>query len=178
MGPPFCSSSGEISLRQPREPLVHRGDVFRVGGAKHERVVLEEPGRIAAELPLRADVGAGAQDDVEAFLLRFANVFGDIVLAGEVVDAWPRLVEVPEDIGGDGVQAHGAGLAEAVAPVGAGHARIVHLAGEDLVGMAVELKLAVGDSKCVLTGGRLGGSKQNAANESGHEQSDPHARNR
>jgi hypothetical protein len=32
-------------------------------------------------------------------------------LAGEVVDAGARLVEVPEDVGGDSVQPHGAGLA-------------------------------------------------------------------
>ena len=109
-------------LRQPREPRVHGGDVFGVGGAKDEDAVLEQPRGIAAEVPLRADVGPGAEDDVEALLLGFADVLGHVVLAGEVVDAGARFVEVPEDVCGDGVQAHGAGLAETVAPVGTRHA--------------------------------------------------------
>jgi hypothetical protein len=72
-------------------------------------VLLEEPCGIAAELPLRADVRAGAEDNVEAFLLCFAEELGDVALAGEVVDAGLGLMLVPEGVGGDGVQAHGLG---------------------------------------------------------------------
>ena len=114
--------------------------------------VLEEPRGIAAQVPLRTDIGAGTQDDVEPLLLSLADVFGDIVLAGEVVDAGAWLVQVPEDVSGDGVQAHGAGLAEAIAPVGTRHAGVVHLAGEDLVGLVVKLELTVGDRKRVARG--------------------------
>ena len=108
---------------------------------------------IAAELPLRADVGAGAQDDVEALLLRFADELGDVVVAGEVVDAGVRLVHVPEDVGGDGVQAHRLGHAQAVAPVGARDARVMHLAGDDLEGLAVEREIAVLCFESVRLGG-------------------------
>src|ERR1700761_1128768 len=107
---------------EAREPFVHRRNVFGVGGTEFERAILKEPAWIAAELPLSAHVGPGTKNDVEAFLLSFANVFGNIVLPGEVVDAGPRLVDVPEDICGDGIEAHGAGLAETIAPVSARHA--------------------------------------------------------
>ena len=136
-------------LGEAREPSVHRRDVFGVGGTEFERAVLEEPAGIAAELPLRAHVGAGTENDVEAFLLSFANVLGNVILPGEVVDTGARFVDVPEDICGDGVETHGAGLAETIAPVGTRHAGIMHLAGENLVGMAIKPKLPVGCSEGV-----------------------------
>src|SRR5579872_1586035 len=99
-------------------------------------------------------------------MLGFANVFGDVVLTAEVVLAGAGLVEVPEDVGGDGVEAHGARLLKAIAPVGTGHARVVHFAGEDLIGMSVELELAGGNAEGVRCGRSLrisegrGGEKQ------------------
>ncbi len=117
-----------------------------------EIAVLEEPRWIAAEVPFRANVRAGTQDDVQSLLLRLPNVLGDVVLTAEVVDAGARLMEIPKDVGGDGVQSHGAGFAEAVAPVGARHTGIVHLAGEDLIRMAVQLKLSIGNGKGMRSG--------------------------
>ncbi len=70
--------------------------------------VFEEPGGEAAELPLGAGVGAGAEDDVEAFFLGGFDEGGEVVVAGEVEVAGGGLVDVPEDVGGDGVEAHGA----------------------------------------------------------------------
>ena len=124
------------------------------------------------EFPFGADIGARTEDDVEAFLLGFADVLGDVVLPGEVIDAGARLVKVPEDVGSDGIQAHGAGLAEAVTPVGTRHAGIVHLAGDDLVGVAIELELAVGDGEGVADGsGRLRYRVLSRDNESRENQS-------
>ena len=77
----------------------------------------------------------------EAFLLRFADEFGDVVLAGEVEVARGRLVHVPEDIGFNGVKAHGLCLAQSVTPVGTRHTRVVHFAGDDLEGSSVELEM-------------------------------------
>ena len=111
--------------------------------------IFEEPRGKAAEFPLGAGVGAGTEDDVEAFLLGFADELGDVEVAGEVVDAGARLVGVPEDVGGDGVEAHGFGHAETVAPVGAGNAGVVHFAGDDAEGLAVEEELAVGGAEGV-----------------------------
>ncbi len=62
-------------------------------------------------------------------------------------------MDVPEDIGGDGIETHGTGFAKTVAPVSAGHTGIVHLAREYLVGMAVKLKLPVGNRESVRPGG-------------------------
>ena len=166
-------------LGKARKPRIHGGNVFGIGGAKNERVVLEKPAWIAAEIPLRTNVRAGAEDDVETFLLGFADVLGDIVLPGEVVDSRSRLVEVPKDIGGDGVKSHRAGLAEAVAPVSAGHAGIVHLARKNLVGLAVKLKLAVGDREGMggLRCGRLGEGENGCENQRERKKSSVHCSN-
>jgi hypothetical protein len=98
----------------------------------------EEPGGEAAELPFGAGVGAGAEDDVETFFLRGLDEGGEVVVAGEVVVTGCGLVDVPEDVGGDGVEAHGAGHFEARVPVLAGDAGVVKFAGEDFEGFAVE----------------------------------------
>lgn len=155
---------------ETREPVIHGSDVFRIGGPEREGAVFQEPGGIAAELPLGADVGAGTEDDVEAFLLSFADVFGNVVLAGEVVDTGAWFVEVPEDVGGDGVQAHGAGHAEAGAPVSTWNAGIVHFAGENLVWMAIELELAVGDGEGVR---RLSGQGRDKGGDESKETDKP-----
>ena len=59
-------------------------------------MIFQQPRRVSAELPLRANIGAGAQDDVQAFLLRFANEFSDVIVAGEIVNAGAGLMRVPE----------------------------------------------------------------------------------
>jgi hypothetical protein len=79
-----------------------------------------------------------AQDDVEAFFLGGFDEGGEIVLAGEVVVAGSGLVDVPEDVGRDGVEAHRLGHLEAGVPVLAGDAGVVEFTGEDLEGFAVE----------------------------------------
>ncbi len=84
----------------------HEGGIVGAEGGGHAGV-FEEPGGEAAELPLGAGVGAGAKDDVEAFFLRGFDEGGDVVVAGEVEVAGGGFVDVPEDVGGDGVEAHG-----------------------------------------------------------------------
>src|ERR1019366_4241661 len=75
------------------------------------------------------------------FDLRGADVFREIEVGGEIELAGLRLVEVPKDVGAKGVEAHGAHLAHAVAPVGARDARVVHFAGPDEEGSVVEQEL-------------------------------------
>ncbi len=99
------------------------------------------------------DVGAGAEDDVEAFLLSFADELGEVVVAGEVEVAGRGLVDVPEDVGGDGVEAHGAGHLETCVPVLAGDAGVVEFAGEDFEGLAVEDEVIAFGCEGVITGG-------------------------
>ena len=50
---------------------------------------------------------------------------------------------VPENIGGNGVDAHGFGTTDAVAPVFLRHTGVVHLAADELHGLSVEQELAV-----------------------------------
>ncbi len=131
----------------------HEGGVVGAEGGGHAGV-FEEPGGEAAELPLGAGVGAGAEDDVEAFFLRGFDEGGDVVVAGEVEVAGCGLVDVPEDVGGDGVEAHGAGHLEAGVPVLAGDAGVVEFAGEDFEGLAVEGEVVALDGEGVGRCGR------------------------
>ncbi len=125
-------------LAKPCEPAIDGRGVFRIVAAQNKASVLQQPRRVASQFPFRADIGTRAKDDVEALLLGFANVLRYVILAAEVIDARTRLVQVPEDVRRDGVEPHGAGLAEAVAPIDAGYAGIMHFPGNDLVGLAVE----------------------------------------
>ena len=86
---------------------------------------------------------------MEPFLLRRADEGGDVVVAAEVEDAGPRLVEVPEDVRRDGVEAHRAGHLHPVAPVLARDARVVHLARDDLERLSVEEERRVAGGQAV-----------------------------
>ena len=71
MGPPWASRSGEVSCGEAAHPALggnHEGGVVRAQGVGHGGV-FEEPGGEAAELPLGAGVGTGAEEDVEALFL-------------------------------------------------------------------------------------------------------------
>jgi hypothetical protein len=61
-------------------------------------------------------------------------------------------VGVPEDIGGDGVETHGFGHAQPVAPIFSRNAGVVHFAGDDAEGFAVEEELAIGGAEGMLFG--------------------------
>ena len=98
---------------------------------------------VAAKIPLGAGAGTRAQNDVETFLLGLADELGDVGIAGKVIDAGLWLVHIPEDVRGDGVETHGLRHIQPGAPVVAGDAGVVHLAGDDLKGLAIETELAV-----------------------------------
>ena len=65
-------------------------------------------------------------------------------------------MDIPEDVGGDGIQAHGFGHAQAIAPVRAWNAGVVHFAGDDLEGLAIEEEFSVGGTEGGLL--RAGGA--------------------
>jgi hypothetical protein len=62
------------------------------------------------------------------------------------------LVDVPEDVGGDGVEAHGLRHFQAGVPVLAGDAGVVEFAGEELEGLAVEGEVVAFDGEGVRCG--------------------------
>lgn len=139
-----------------------RFEEFGIAAADDCGMILQQPGGETAELPFGAGVRAGAEDHVETFLLGFADEFGDIEIAGKIVDAGARLVSVPEDVSGDGVKAYGFGHLETGAPVGPGNAGVVHFAGDDAEGFSIEQKLAVLHGEGAGGGGwRLGGNGRN-----------------
>jgi len=119
------------------EPVRRRFHKLCVERANDGGSIFEKPCGIAAELPLGAYVGTGAQDDVKAFFLRGIEEGGEIILAGKVEMAGLRLVEVPEDVGGNRVKSHGSGHLHRVSPAGTRDAGIVHFAGKDLRRFAV-----------------------------------------
>ena len=99
--------------------------------------------------------------------MRLADKLGDVALAAEVILARLCFVEVPEHIRHHGVDSDGMGDAQAVAPVGAGCADVVHIAGDDLEGFAVQLKVSVNGHKAVL---RRRGLRQSGRDNHGQQE--------
>jgi hypothetical protein len=82
-------------------------------------------------------------------------------------------MSVPEDVGGDGIEAHGFGHAQAIAPVFTWDTGVVHFAGDDAEGFAIEEELAVGGAEGVMLGGRWtegDEGEQRTGNEDGKEE--------
>ena len=131
-------------------------EVALVAGAKADAVLPHEIPRKTAELPLRAGVGAGAENHPHALLLRHAAELRHIALAGEVVLAADALVVVPEHIGAHGVEAAGLDHLDAVAPEGARNAGEVHLTATDDERLPVKEKRLRSHLKGMLAGDRLG----------------------
>ena len=75
MGPPLPIWRGTLPA-EAEEPRASGSKEFRIAGADDHGGVFEEPCRKAAEFPLRAGVGAGTEDDVQAFLLGFTDELG------------------------------------------------------------------------------------------------------
>ena len=127
----------------------HGVEVSRVAGAEFDVVVFQQPPRRAAHFPFGAGIRAGPQDHPQALLLRDAAKLRVVRLAGPDVFAGPRLVQIPEQIGADGVQAHRLGHLQTVAPVFLRHARGVDFAAADLEPLAVEQKIIRADGEGV-----------------------------
>ncbi len=67
-GAAIADLQGSQLFAEAKEPAARRLHEFWVGAAHDDAALLEQPCRVTAPLPLGADVGAGAQDHVEAFL--------------------------------------------------------------------------------------------------------------
>jgi hypothetical protein len=87
--------AGELAADAPQVALDRR-QVARIARAQLQVRLLEQPGREAAQVPLRAGVGAGPQQHPQAFLLRHSAEARDVRGALEVELARPRLVLAPE----------------------------------------------------------------------------------
>jgi len=83
-------------------------------------------------------------------MVRCLQESGEIVLSSEIKMTRLRLMEVPEDVGGHRVEAHGAGHLHCVPPAGARDASVVYLSRKNLKWMLVQLKFAVLQLKGML----------------------------
>ena len=123
--------------------------VLRIARAEFDGIFLEQPPREAAHFPFRAGVGAGAKNHPQSFFLGDFAELGDVGLAGPIEFAGLRFMHVPEEIGADGVEAHGFGGLESIAPVFARDARGMNFAAADLEALAVEKEIFVADAESV-----------------------------
>jgi hypothetical protein len=125
------------------EPGLDRLLVTRVRAAERD-VAGGEPGRQAAVRPLRADVRAGSEEDVETEVGGGVHEPPDVAPAGELgchVDL--GLMEVPGDVGVDGVETEVDEAQHPVAPVLRDDTEVVQRSGPDGVRDAVAEQLPV-----------------------------------
>ena len=156
-----------VLYRQRRELLANL--VHEAAHALHEVwvllaqpyvLLLQQPPRQAAHLPLCAHVRAGAHYDVHPVLLRQAAELGYVVLPGEVEFALALLVDVPEHVHADGVHAQRTTHLDAVLPVWAGYARVMQLGCLHHERLSVEQEcLVAGSERAAL--GRAGNGRHN-----------------
>ena len=90
------------------------------------------------------------QDHPQALLLRDAAELSRVGLAAPVELTRLRLVQIPEQIRADRVQAHRLGHLQPVTPVFHRHTRRVNFAAADLQALAVEEKIIRADGEGVL----------------------------
>ena len=131
--------------------------VARVEATDLEVGDAEQVGRDAAKVPLGAHVGPGAEEHPQALGLDEPEEPGEVTLAGrEVEHSLGGLVMVPEDVGGDGVAAHGLRHPDPVRPVLRGDPRGVQLTADHLERRAVQQEVGRTQREGVLRD--LGGS--------------------
>ncbi len=134
----------EIGLR--------RLQIARVAAADLDAVLLEHPPRRAAHFPFGAGIRAGTQNHPQAFLLRDAAKLRVVRLAAPVELSLLRLVQIPEQVGANGIQTHCLRHPQTLAPVLLGHARGVDFAAANLHSLSVEQKIIRADDERVARG--------------------------
>ncbi len=127
---------------------------------------LQQPPGQSAHLPLGADVGSGAHDDVHAVFLRQADEGREVVVAREIELSLLLLVYVPEDVDAECVHAQRLAHLDALLPVGSRDAGVVYFGGLDDEGLAVEQECLVAHGEGAAAGG---GRRGRGGRESGRE---------
>ena len=100
--------------------------------------LLEQPPGQTAHFPFGTDVRSGAHNDIHAVLLRQSAEGNHVVVAGEVEHPFALFVDVPEHIKAKRVHAQRLAHADAVLPIGARNARVMHFGSLDDKRFAVE----------------------------------------
>src|SRR6185437_910963 len=140
-------------LAQALHPSLNRNQKCGIVCAKslrHPRI-FQKPCWKAAELPFRARVWARSQEDVKMFILSKFQKSGEIGVAGEVVNTGSRFMNVPEHVGGNGVQSHRLSHLHALAPIFVRYTCVMDLAGYDLERLMIQLEVVPCDLKRMLS---------------------------
>ena len=85
-------------------PMIIPRQEGRVGRADLERRLEFQPQRVSARVPFGADVGADADDGIQAEFLGRGEEAPEILVAREIPLVFPRLVEIPEGVGFDRIE--------------------------------------------------------------------------
>ena len=103
-------------------------------------------------VPFGADERTWAHDGVHALLGYKIKEAGEVAAALKVELVRGVRMEVPGDVGLDGVQSHEFGLVDAVAPLPGVHAEVVDRPGENAKRLTVEKKVPLADGKGMSLG--------------------------
>ncbi len=127
--------------------LLHMPQEGAIAHPQPHAVLSEQPGGQTAELPLRADVGGGPDDHIQAQLPGQPDESLDVQHPLEAKLPLLLLVHVPGDVGLHRVAAHTLKLLQPVPPVLRHDPEIVHRTGDDPDGLSVQIEI-VPDFKC------------------------------
>jgi hypothetical protein len=116
-----------------------------VVGSDYEVGLGEQPVRVATEVPLGATVGSRTEQHIHTLLLADANESGDIRIPLKIKLSAFWLMDVPENVGGNGVKPHGLGHANTGSPKFVGNPRKMDFSGQNLKWMSVQKELATRD---------------------------------
>ena len=129
----------------------HGADFFEISHGRFQKAgvlgtylqvfILEQPSGEAAKFPFGTHIGTGTHDNPQSRFLGLLDKLYKIPVPGKIPFARFRFMHVPEQIGTNSIHAHGLHALEPVLPVGTRHARIVHLSGNDLHGLAVHQEI-------------------------------------
>ena len=130
--------------------MVH---IISIEGAEADAVIFEEPLRQTAHLPLRADVGSGAYNDVHTVFLRKAAKFGNVFVARKIKFALFHFVVIPKNVNAQCIHTQRLAHLDTVFPIFLWDARIMDFGGLYEKWLPVEQKsLVAGRKRAVLCG--------------------------
>jgi len=132
-----------------------RGQELRVFGADLHFLVGQQPGGQPAQIPLRTDIRARAQQHEQSLFLSRFEIGFQVKIPRKVPHARLRLVHVPKHVRRQRVQPERTHLLHAVVPVLVRHALIMHFAGANHKRLAVEYEMFALDTEGVFGRSRI-----------------------
>ena len=144
-----------VGLEDGEEDVVPGVDGVHVGlvvGTDDHALLLDEPVGKTTEVPFGTNVGTGSHDDGHVVLLSELEPAVDVGDALKVELALVGFVEIPSNVGLDGVEATGSHLSEDVLPAVGVDSEVVEGTGDVLEGLAILVEGLVADFKGALSG--------------------------